>query len=323
MSGYGVPTMPISGGLDAGELAALRGGGGIQSAAMNALPSEVAAASGGEGLLSRLGAAGFQNPMAGGVKGALGNAAKGFGFYLAGQGGAAANNMLGGPPELSGALQGAGTGAGIGMMFGAPGAGVGAVIGGAAGALQGPISDLGAVEDYNDVVDKFVNVEKHMPDSMKKAARHAALQIHNDDSIPLGQKATVLKQLIGQMRDAKTNKHAASKVPEATKAQLKVQQQMADAMAKIGEGVVTNGDAAAATIRASIPGADPRMAAMMENDAMTRSQRAREIVAAQTGATYMQPQIDRMDAQLAQLIQLRQQLSQQGGGQSLTQALAK
>ncbi len=332
LSGYGVPQVPVSGGLSAEELGALRGGvGGVGAPAMGGGLTALESAGGGgfPNPLAPFSAAkgALTNPLSGGLKGIAGRVGPAIGYYTAGQVAGGVNNAFGGfeggyQGDVTAGLKGIGAGAAVGSMI-APGPGT--VIGAAIGsglAAKNAFDDLQSVNAYSDVVDKFNNVDRHMPKSMQDDARQAALRIHNDKSIPLSQKATVLSQLIDQMKQAKAVNKQATTIPTATKAQLKIQAQMADSMQKIGAGVISNGDAAAASIRAGIPNADPRLQPLMENDAMTREQRGREIVAAQTGATYIQPQIDQMTAQLQQLVALRQQLSQQGSGGSLTQSLA-
>lgn len=299
--------------------------GGLSAAAVGG--AEEAAGAG--GLLSRLGSAGFSSPMAGGFKGALGRAGAGMGIAAAGQLGGMVNQAAGGPSELSGALKGAGTGAGLGMMFGAPGAAVGGVVGGAAGALSGPIGELHAVDQYRSVIDKgYLPALKAMPRKYRGDAREAALAIHNNANIPLGQKGAALQTLIQQMGQyAKGSNNVfmgggqANDKQQNTRDALRVQLELAQMMHQFGQEGVQQGDAMAQSIRSQIPNVAPEMRPMLEMDAAARAAYGRQAQGAYTAAANAQPMVDQMNAQLAQLAQLQQQVNASGGSQTFASLL--
>lgn len=290
-------------------------------------------AAAGGGLLAKLGQAGFSSPLSGGLKGGLGRAGVGVGLAAAGQVGGAVNQAVGGPQDLTGALKGAGTGAGIGAMFGLPGAAVGGVAGGAIGALSGPVSDLHAVNQYSDLIDKaYLPALKALPKKYHADAREAALSIHNNSAIPLSQKSAALQQLVQAMGTyAKGNKNVfmggggaaggAASGPDLTKRALQVQMEMTNMMNQMGQQGVNQGDAMAQSIRAQIPNVAPQLAPILEQDASARAAYGRQAQQAYTGAANAAPVVAQMQAQLAQLAQLQQQ-AQSSGSQSFSQLLA-
>jgi hypothetical protein len=338
LAGYGTPTVPVSGGLAEDEIAALRnqamsGGAAAPAAAADLaggageVAGGVEGAGGAAGLLARLG---MSSPLAGGVKGLMGNVPGALGYAVGGQLAGLANSKLGGfegqyQGDVTGALKGAGTGAALGSFLGGPGAVIGGVAGGAYGALSGPISDLSAVNKYSKLVDQFLAVNRHMPQDMRADAKSAALQIHNAD-VPLAQKPQLLSQLIDQMRNAKQQNKATqaqAALPPEDARQLAIRAEMAAQMNKIGQSSVDTNNALAQAENNSIAQLDPRFAPIVANDAAQRQAFGHNVQNSLTAATYVQPQIDQMNAQLARLAQLQQSLSAQGGGQSIASLLAQ
>jgi hypothetical protein len=195
-------------------------------------------------------------------------------------------------------------------MFGTPGAVVGGVLGGAYGALKGPLADKKAVELYDKQVDAYLAARKELPKGMRGDAKKAALAIHNNDAIPLTQEPAALAALVQQMGAATQQKKALGG-GDLTKRALQVQLEMTNMMNNIGNQAVGSGDAMAASIRAGIPNASPELQPLLERDAADRAAFGRTLQTAYTGATYAQPQIAKMDAQLALLRQLQQQMAAQ------------
>lgn len=323
----------------AGDAAgAFEAGGGVTG--LGELGAGATEAGGATGLLSRL--AGITGTSGMGPMGALktfgARAPMAIGAAAVGQGLAKLNDTFGGgynlhtpigvvnQGDVSAELRGAGTGAGIGTMI-LPGWGTafGALGGAAVGGATNVLNDYAAVNKYGDLVDKFINVNKHMPKAMRADAKAAALQVHNSDGT-IAQKATEMSKLIGQMQKVHAQ-YAAQKgqpaIPVEDARQLAIRAEMASQMNKISQSAVDQGDALAASERASIPNLDPRLAPLVENDAANRAAYGRQMQESLVGSTYMQPQIDAMNAQLAQLAQLQQSLQAQGGGQSIAQLLAQ
>lgn len=264
-----------------------------------------------------------------------------------------AAEQLGAPREVGGAIRGASTGAGFGLIAGAPGAFVGALVGGTVGALAGPITDNEWVNHYGDEVQKTVHYSTTLANKNADDLRHKfgqvtmAIQHGNSEKASrlLGRevdvstyagKAMTLKAMNAVMQQAAQHPNHfrdaldAAKHPDKKKdsASVKAQKaaiaiQMGEAMARLSQSSIATENAAAAQLRAL--GNDPvTLASAANHEAF-----GQEMANAYTGASYLKPTIDAMDARVAHLRELEQQIqaakdagSGGGGSTSLSSQLS-
>lgn len=328
----GTSLMPSALAAQAGRMGAGSiGGGGATMADLAAQMGGPRALAAGapvaEGLAGAAGAAGG----AAGAEGLLGGLSLGemaataapplIGGQLTGQ---LAQQLLGGNAGkiAGGALRGAGVGGAIGTALfpglgSLSGAAIGALIGGTGlgakipliGSLFGGASAPSTPSAGDQNAAMRVTIRKLASQLSPSNEAQVRATMKATRSLPREQQTPILTSLISQLpaqigQDANT---AAS-----LKDQLAIQLAMGKAMAGLGEGAISQGDAFAQSLRAQIPNVSPAVQPILENMALQQSQFPRQMSTAWQGAAMAGPIQAAFQKQLSQLAQLTQQQSAQG-----------